>query len=71
MRSMLDEVNRWYACAGGPLKSVSKHVVKPGTRWRANLYRVDGLCENPQQNFLCSHDPHHVPGNFRTLVFTR
>src|SRR6266851_4305170 len=39
----IDEANHvWYAAAKVPLKSVSEHAVKPGTRWRANLYRIDG-----------------------------
>lgn len=75
----IDEAHHaWYAAARVPLKSVSEQAVKAGTRWRANLYRIDGLGADPQRHFLCwqqtctpNHDPNHVPENFGTLVFTR
>ena len=67
----------WYAAARVPLKSVSEQPVKAGTKWRANLYRIDGLGEDPQRHFLCwqqtctpNHDPNHVPENFGTIVFS-
>jgi len=66
----------WYAAARIPLGAVSSSPVKPGTRWRANLYRIDGLGADPQRRFLCwqptcvvNRDPNHVPENFGTLVF--
>ena len=68
----------WYAAARVPLKSVSEQPVKPGTKWRANLYRIDGLGADPERHFLCwqqtckpNHDPNHVPENFGTIVFGR
>jgi hypothetical protein len=75
----IDEANKvWYAAAKVPLKSVSDHPVKPGTKWRANLYRIDGLGEDPQRHFMCwqptcvvNRDPNHVPEHFGTLVFTK
>jgi hypothetical protein len=75
----IDEAKHvWYAAARVPLKSVSEHPVKPGTKWRANLYRIDGLGADPERHFLCwqqtckpNHDPNHVPENFGTLVFGR
>jgi hypothetical protein len=75
----IDEANHvWYAAAKVPLKSVSDHPVKPGTKWRANLYRIDGLGEDPQRHFMCwqptcvvNRDPNHVPEHFGTLVFTK
>ena len=75
----IDEAHHvWYAAARVPLKSVSEHPVKAGTKWRANLYRIDGLGEDPQRHFLCwqqtctpNHDPNHVPENFGTIVFGR
>jgi len=52
--------------------------VKVGTKWRMNLYRIDGLGADPQRHFLCwqptcvqNRDPNHVPENFGTLVFGR
>ena len=75
----IDEKNKiWYAAARIPLSSVSEQPVKVGTRWRANLYRIDGLGEDPQRHFLCwqptcvvNRDPNHVPENFGTLVFVK
>ncbi len=73
----VDEANKiWYAAARIPLKAVSAQPVKAGTKWRANLYRIDGLGSDPQRHFLCwqptcvqNRDPNHVPENFGTLVF--
>jgi hypothetical protein len=75
----IDEANHiWYAAAKVPLKSVSEKPVKPGTKWRANLYRIDGLGEDPQRHFLCwqqtcvvNRDPNHVPEHFGTLIFKK
>src|ERR1700680_1028605 len=68
----------WYAAARVPLKSVSEQPVKAGTKWRANLYRIDGLGEDPQRHFLCwqptcvvNQDPNHVPEHFGTLIFAQ
>jgi hypothetical protein len=66
----------WYAGARIPLKAITSETVKPGTRWRANLYRIDGQGADPQRQFLCWQptcapglDPNHVPENFGTLIF--
>ena len=66
----------WYAACQIPLKSVSEKEVRPGTRWRANLYRIDGDGPDPQRRFMCwqptcvvNRDPNHVPENFGSLVF--
>jgi hypothetical protein len=68
----------WYAAARVPLKSVSNETVRAGTKWRANLYRIEGLGADPQRHFLCwqptcvvNRDPNHVPEHFGTLVFSR
>lgn len=68
----------WYAAARVPLKSVSEEPVKPGTRWRANLYRIDGLGPDSGRHFMCwqptcavNRDPNHVPEHFGTLIFTQ
>lgn len=73
-----DAKHIWYAAARVPLKSVSEHPVRAGTKWRANLYRIDGLGEDPQRHFMCwqptcvvNRDPNHVPENFGTLIFTK
>jgi hypothetical protein len=76
-QSRIDEASHiWYAAARVPLKSVSDYRVKPGTVWRANLYRIDGLGEDPQRHFMCwqqtcapNRDPNHVPEHFGTLIF--
>jgi hypothetical protein len=75
----IDEANHvWYAAARVPLSSVSDHRVTAGTKWRGNLYRIDGLGEDPQRHFMCwqptcvvNRDPNHVPENFGTLVFAQ
>jgi hypothetical protein len=68
----------WYAAARIPLSSVSSAPVKPGTRWRMNLYRIEGQGADPQRHFLCwqqtcagKRDPNHVPENFGTLRFVQ
>jgi PQQ-dependent dehydrogenase (methanol/ethanol family) len=67
----------WYAAARIPLSAISSSPVKPGTKWRANLYRIEGLGPDSGRHFLCwqptcvvNRDPNHVPENFGTLVFT-
>jgi hypothetical protein len=69
---------RWLAAARIPLKSISQSNVKPGTRWRMNLYRIDGEGPDSLRRFLCwqptcviNRDPNHVPEAFGTLVFER
>jgi hypothetical protein len=68
----------WYAAARVPLRSVSEKQVTAGTKWRVNLYRIDGLGADPERRFLCwqptcvvHRDPNHVPEHFGTLVFTK
>ena len=70
------EAHTWYAAARVPLKSVSPEPVKAGTRWRMNLYRIEGEGPDSRRRFLCwqptcvvNRDPNHVPENFGTLVF--
>jgi hypothetical protein len=73
----IDEKSKiWYAACQIPLKSVSEKPVQAGTRWRANLYRIDGDGPDPQRRFMCwqptcvvNRDPNHVPENFGTLIF--
>ena len=75
----IDEKNHvWYAAARVPLKSVSADSVKAGTKWRANVYRIEGLGPDAQRHFLCwqptcvvNRDPNHVPEHFGTLVFSK
>lgn len=68
----------WYAAAKIPLASVSSKGVQAGTKWRANLYRIDGLGADPVRHFMCwqptcvqNRDPNHVPEHFGTLMFAR
>jgi hypothetical protein len=58
----------WYAAACIPLSAVTTGEVSPGTRWRVNLYRIEGLGPDSQRHFLCwqptcvqNRDPNHVP----------
>jgi len=75
----IDEANHvWYAAARVPLKSVSGQPVKAGTKWRANLYRIEGLGPDSQRHFMCwqptcvvNRDPNHVPEHFGTLIFSK
>jgi Flp pilus assembly protein TadD len=72
-----EKTHTWYAAARVPLKSVSEAPVKAGTRWRMNLYRIEGEGPDARRHFLCwqptcvvNRDPNHVPENFGTLLFT-
>jgi Flp pilus assembly protein TadD len=75
--AQIDEKGRiWRAAARVPLRSVSDIEVKAGSRWRINLYRIDGEGPDARRHFLCwqptcvvNRDPNHVPENFGTLVF--
>ena len=75
----IDEKARiWYAAARIPLSAVSNSGVKAGTRWRMNLYRIDGQGPDSARRFLCwqptcvvNRDPNHVPEAFGTLVFSK
>jgi len=75
----IDEKARcWYAAARIPLVSVSTSKVRAGTRWRMNLYRIDGDPPDSNRHFLCwqptcvlNRDPNHVPEAFGTLVFKK
>jgi PQQ-dependent dehydrogenase (methanol/ethanol family) len=67
----------WYAAARIPLTAVSSMPVKPGAKWRANLYRIEGQPPDARRHFLCwqptcvvNRDPNHVPENFGALIFT-
>jgi hypothetical protein len=68
----------WYAAARIPLSAISDQKVEAGTKWRANLYRIDGVGGDPQRHFLCwqptcvvNRDPNHVPENFGTIIFEK
>ncbi len=71
-----EEHKTWYAAARIPLSAVSGKPVDNGTKWRMNLYRIEGLGPDPQRHFLCwqptcvqNRDPNHVPEHFGTLIF--
>ncbi len=73
-----ERAKTWYAACRIPLKSVSEKEIGPGTKWRANLYRIDGDGPDPKRQFLCwqptcapNRDPNHVPENFGTLIFDK
>jgi hypothetical protein len=73
-----EKAHIWYAAMRIPLKSVTEAKVAPGTRWRMNLYRIEGQGEDPVRHFLCwqptcvlNRDPNHVPENFGTLIFAK
>jgi hypothetical protein len=69
---------RWYAACRIPLRSITDKAVVAGTRWRANLYRIDGEGPDSARRFMCwqptcvvNRDPNHVPENFGTLTFVK
>jgi hypothetical protein len=78
-KARIDEGKKiWYAAARIPLSSVSAKPVEAGTKWRANLYRIDGLGADPQRHFMCwqptcvqKRDANHVPEHFGTLIFAK
>lgn len=78
-KARIDESTHiWYAAARIPLSAVTAAPVRDGTKWRMNLYRIEGLGPDPQRHFLCwqptcvqNRDPNHVPEHFGTLIFTR
>lgn len=78
-KARIDESRHiWYAAARIPLSAVSEKAVAGGTKWRMNLYRIEGLGADPQRHFLCwqptcvqNRDPNHVPEHFGTLVFAK
>lgn len=68
----------WYASAKIPLAAVSGQPVKVGTKWRANLYRIEGLGDDSERHFMCwqptcvvKRDSNHVPENFGTIIFEK
>ncbi|MBV8553047.1 MAG: carbohydrate-binding family 9-like protein [Acidobacteriaceae bacterium] len=75
----IDEKQKiWYAAARIPLSAVSSKPVEDGTKWRLNLYRIDGAGADPQRHFLCwqpicdpKRNSNHVPEHFGTLIFTK
>jgi hypothetical protein len=74
----VDEKHKvWYAAARIPLKAVSTQPVNAGTKWRMNMYRIDGPSPDATRHFLCwqptcdSKRGNHVPESFGTLVFGR
>jgi hypothetical protein len=73
-----ERAKTWYAACRIPLRSISEKGVDAGTRWRTNLYRIDGDGPDPVRRFMCwqptcvtNRDPNHVPENFGTLTFVR
>jgi len=76
-RARIDDAAKvWYASARIPLASVSTSPVVASTRWRMNLYRIDGDGPDSVRRFLCwqptcvvNRDPNHVPEAFGTLMF--
>lgn len=78
-KARIDEQRKiWYAAARIPLSAVSHKQVESGTKWRMNLYRIDGLGADPQRRFMCwqptcvqNRDPNHVPEHFGALIFVK
>jgi hypothetical protein len=73
-----DQHKLWYAAARIPLSAVSSNPVQEGTKWRMNLYRIEGVGPDAQRHFLCwqptcvqNRDPNHVPEHFGTLIFVK
>ena len=73
-----ERAKTWYAACRIPLRAISAKAVSAGTRWRANLYRIDGEGPDSVRRFMCwqptcviGRDPNHVPENFGTLTFVK
>ena len=73
-----EQAKIWYAACRIPLRSISEKPVSAGTRWRANLYRIDGEGPDSVRRFMCwqptcvtNRDPNHVPEHFGTLTFVQ
>jgi hypothetical protein len=47
-----EEAKRWYAAMAIPLKSVSEAPMRAGTRWRANLYRIEGEGPDSRERYV-------------------
>ena len=67
-----------YAAVRVPLKSVSEQPVKAGIKWRANLYRIEGLRPDSRRHFMCwpptcvvNCDPNHAWEQFGTPIFPK
>lgn len=75
----IDEARKtWYAACRIPLSSITSEAVHPGTRWRMNLYRIDGPSPDANRHFMCwqpictpEHPSNHTPEHFGTLVFEK
>lgn len=71
----IDKQNKiWYAACKIPLSAISTAKVRPGTRWRGDLYRIDGAA--PDRHLLCwqptcvqKPSSNHTPEHFGTLIF--
>ena len=56
----IDEQRKlWYAAARIPLASVTTQPVVPGTRWRVNLYRIEGRARTRSVTFCAGSQPAH------------
>jgi Carbohydrate family 9 binding domain-like len=72
----VDEAHKiWYAAARIPLRAVSDKPVEAGTKWRLNMYRIDGPGGNDTRHFMCWQQTcdhkhgNHTPESFGTLIF--
>ena len=78
-KARIDEGNKiWYAAAKIPLLAVSTQPIRNGSKWRMNLYRIEGLGPDSERHFLCwqptcvrNRDPNHVPEHFGSLIFSK
>jgi hypothetical protein len=68
----------WRAAARIPLSAITRDVVEPGTRWRMDLYRIDGHGPDANRHVLCwqplctpEHPSNHTPEHFGTLLFSK
>lgn len=68
----------WWAAARIPLKAITADAVEPGTRWRMDLYRIDGSGPQEKRRVMCwqplctpEHPSNHTPEHFGTLSFAK
>lgn len=68
----------WTAEMKIPVKSMGATALQPGTLWRLNLYRLDGLGDDPQRRFFAwsplppgNNHSFHQPASFGIIKFVR
>jgi len=75
----IDAANHvWTAEMKIPVNSMGVKALQPGTSWRLNLYRLDGLGDDPERRFLSwsplppgNNRSFHQPASFGIIKFVQ